>query len=202
MVVIVASILAACLNSPPFALTGTVKSGFPPVAPPHFTLPDHFPPNNSTSPSLSFGDTWSALGSAPLMIALISILQNVAIAKAFGSGQSIDATQEMIALGVSHICASFFSALPTAGSFTRSAVNEASGVKSPIGGIFTGLLVIFALSFLTRWFAYIPKASLAAVILCAVLPMIEYENILPMWRVSSKSLEPFQSKPNHFVVLI
>ncbi len=138
MVVIFASILAASLTSPPFALTGQVKSGLPPISPPDFSLPDHFPPNNGTDPNLNFWETWENLGTAPLMIALISILQNVAIAKAFGSGQSIDATQEMIALGVSHIFGSFFSALPTAGSFTRSAVNEASGVRSPIGGIFTG----------------------------------------------------------------
>lgn len=137
MVVIFASILAASLTSPPFALTGEVKSGLPPISPPDFSLQDHFPPNNGTD-QLNFWETWGELGTAPLMIALISILQNVAIAKAFGSGQSIDATQEMIALGVSHVLGSFFSALPTAGSFTRSAVNEASGVRSPIGGIFTG----------------------------------------------------------------
>jgi len=62
----------------------------------------------------------------------------VAIAKAFGSGQSIDATQEMFALGISHVVSSFFSAIPTSGSFTRSAVNEASGVQSQLGGLFTG----------------------------------------------------------------
>lgn len=50
-----------------------------------------------------------------------------------------------------------------------------------------GLLVIIALVFLTPSFYYIPKASLAAVILSAVLPMIEYDSFIPMWRVSSKS---------------
>lgn len=140
IVVVGASILAASLSNPPFALTGTVKSGFPAVGPPDFLLPaSHFPSyNETTNGTLTFWETWDELRTAPLMIAIISILQNVAIAKAFGSGQSIDATQEMIALGTSHIVASFFSAMPTAGSFTRSAVNEASGVKSPIGGIFTG----------------------------------------------------------------
>ncbi|ODN05268.1 Sodium-independent sulfate anion transporter, partial [Orchesella cincta] len=182
LVVIIATGIAASLSDPPFALTGKVKSGFPPVGPPQFTLPGG---NNSTSGgTLTFWETWQELGTAPLTIAVISILQNVAIAKAFGSGQSIDATQEMIALGASHIIASFFSSLPTAGSFTRSAVNEASGVRSPFGGIATAALVLFALSFLTEWFQYIPKASLAAVILCAVLPMIEYESLWPMWKVS------------------
>lgn len=42
---------------------------------------------------LSFLDSWSLISTGPLVIALISILQNVAISKAFGSGQKVDATQ-------------------------------------------------------------------------------------------------------------
>ncbi|CAL8139955.1 unnamed protein product [Orchesella dallaii] len=184
VVVIIGAGIAASLSTSPFALTGAVKKGFPPVSPPQFNLPPFSNSTGNSTSDLNFWETWQELGTAPLTIAVISILQNVAIAKAFGSGQSIDATQEMIALGVSHVVASFFSAMPTAGSFTRSAVNEASGVRSPFGGIATAALVLFALSFLTEWFQYIPKASLAAVILCAVLPMIEYESLWPMWKVS------------------
>ncbi|CAL8091634.1 unnamed protein product [Orchesella dallaii] len=203
IVVICAAALAASLPGSPFSLTGKVKSGFPPVGPPQFDLPD-FPkhdqdvgnfanftftdesiltifPSNGT---MTYWETWKELRTGPLTIALISILQNVAIAKAFGSGQTIDATQEMLTLGISHILGSFFSSMPTAGSFTRSAVNEASGVRSQFGGIVTALLVLFAMCFLTEWFQYIPKASLAAVILCAVLPMIEYGRIWPMWKIS------------------
>lgn len=56
--------------------------------------------------------------------------------------------------------------------------------------IFSGLLVVLALSFLTPYFAYIPKASLGAVIICAVIYMIEYEVVKPMWRSSKKDLIP------------
>ncbi|ODM98243.1 Sodium-independent sulfate anion transporter [Orchesella cincta] len=205
IVVICAAALAATLPGSQFALTGKVKSGFPHIGPPQFDLPE-FPKNiqeqddgqnfdsftfndgsilgGSSNGTMTYWETWKELGTGPLTIALISILQNVAIAKAFGSGQTIDATQEMITLGISHIFGSFFSSMPTAGSFSRSAINEGSGVRSPIGGVFTALLVMFALSFLTTWFQYIPKATLAAVILCAVLPMIEWQSIMPMWRVS------------------
>lgn len=55
-------------------------------------------------------------------------------------GKTVDATQEMIALGVSNIFSSFFSSMPITGSFTRTAVNNASGVKTPLGGVFTGTL--------------------------------------------------------------
>lgn len=51
-------------------------------------------------------------------------------------------------------------------------------------------MVLLALSFLTPYFAYIPKASLAAVIICAVIFMIEYEVVKPMWKSSKKDLIP------------
>lgn len=58
-------------------------------------------------------------------------------------GKTVDATQEMIALGVSNILGSFFSSIPVTGSFTRTAVNSASGVKTQFGGIFTGKLFFY-----------------------------------------------------------
>ncbi|CAG7687310.1 unnamed protein product, partial [Allacma fusca] len=60
-------------------------------------------------------------------------------------------------------------AIPSCGSFSRSAVNDASGVRTPMGGLFTGTLVLLSLAFLTPSFYYIPKASLAAVIISAVM---------------------------------
>ena len=59
--------------------------------------------------------------------------------------------------------------IPVTGSFSRTAVNCASGVKTPLGGIYTGALVLLALGLLMPFCAYIPKASLAAVIITAVI---------------------------------
>ncbi|KAF4519538.1 hypothetical protein B566_EDAN009441 [Ephemera danica] len=97
---------------------------------------------------------------------------------------------EMIGLGISNLAASLTSAYPVDGSFSRSAVNHASGVKTPMGGLYTGILVLLSLSLLTPYFYYIPKATLAAVIICAVIFMIEYEVVKPMWRSSKKDLVP------------
>lgn len=97
--------------------------------------------------------------------------------------------------------------MPVTGSFSRSAVNHASGVRTPMGGMYTGrmykinlisktftnyiflnlgILIILALSLLTPYFYFIPKAVLAAVIISAVIFMIEYEIVKPMWKSSSK----------------
>lgn len=78
-------------------------------------------------------------------------------------GAAVDATQEMIAAGLCNIANSFVSSMPTTGSFTRSAVNHSSGVRSPLSGLFTGALVLLALGLLTSTFYFIPKATLAAV---------------------------------------
>jgi sodium-independent sulfate anion transporter 11 len=92
----------------------------------------------------------------------------------------------MIALGACNILGSFVSSMPTTGSFSRTAVNSASGVRTPFGGLYTGALVIMALAVLMPYCAYIPKASLAAVIITAVIFSVEYEVVRPMWRSKSK----------------
>ncbi|ERL91290.1 hypothetical protein D910_08623 [Dendroctonus ponderosae] len=165
----------------PFKLTGRVKSGFPEFKLPPFTTVIQ----NSTR---NFPDMLSDLGSSVILVPVIGVLGNVAIAKAFAGGETIDATQELLTLSLCNIFGSFFSSMPITGSFSRSAVNHASGVQTSLGGVVTGIMVLLALSFLTRYFAYIPKASLGAVIVCAVAFMIEYEVVKPMWKSSKKDL--------------
>ncbi|OXA64562.1 Sodium-independent sulfate anion transporter [Folsomia candida] len=204
IVIVVTSIIAwAWSGHTPFQLVGNVQGGFPSVALPQFRLPVkrvedtyYYNLNNQTynetsmlnmtisteggdDTYLSFMESCQLLKTGPLVIALISILQNVAISKAFGAGGKVDATQEMIALGVSSVLGGCCSAMPISASFSRSAVNDASGVRTQMG-----ILVILSLGFLTPSFYYIPKASLSAVIIAAVMVMIEYESIIPMWRIS------------------
>lgn len=78
----------------------------------------------------------------------------------------------MFTLGLCNLAGSFFSAMPTSGAFTRSAVSEASGVRTPMAGLYTGAIVLLALSILTPYFRYIPKSTLAAVLIVAVIFMV------------------------------
>lgn len=55
-------------------------------------------------------------------------------------GKGVDATQEMIALGISNFAGAFLGSMPVSGSFTRSAINHSSSVVTPLGGLFTGAL--------------------------------------------------------------
>ncbi|KXJ78346.1 hypothetical protein RP20_CCG004936 [Aedes albopictus] len=192
IVVIGGTVLAYCLSTDgvaPFQLTGNVTSGLPPVQLPPFSAVVH----NQT---YSFTDMVSELGTSVIALPLIAILESIAIAKAFSKGKSIDATQEMIALGLCNIVGSFFSSMPVTGSFTRSAVNNSSGVRTPAGGITTGIIVLLALGLLAGTFFYIPKTVLAAVIIAAMFFMVEFHAAAEIWRTKKIDIIPF------FVTLI
>ncbi|RHZ69471.1 hypothetical protein Glove_283g104 [Diversispora epigaea] len=107
-------------------------------------------------------------------ILIILILEHIAIAKSFGriNSYTVNPSQELIAIGTTNALGSFFGAYPTTGSFVRTAIKAKSGVRTPLAGIFSGILVISALYFLTSAFYYIPDATLAAVIIHAVLGLV------------------------------
>ncbi|XP_059610038.1 sodium-independent sulfate anion transporter-like [Phlebotomus argentipes] len=159
----------------PFKLSGNVEPGIPTFQLPPFSI-DY---NNKT---LNILEICSELGSGIIVIPLVAVLMNVAIAKSFTSGRIVDASQEMLTLGIVNIIGSCFSSMPACGAFTRSAVSHASGVQTPMAGLYTGIIVVLALSLLTPYFAYIPKATLAAVLICAVIFMIDFKLVLRFWR--------------------
>lgn len=176
IVVIIGLVTAYLLDDhQPFIITGEVVPGLPAVRLPQFTAVV-----NGTT--LSFGDILEDIGSGVAIIPILSILGTVAIANAFCGGKTLDAKQEMYALGFCNLLGSFVQSMPVTGSFSRTAVNATSGVKTTAGGIITSVLVMLALAFLTSHFKFIPKASLSAVIMCAVLFMVEYEMVAPIWR--------------------
>ncbi|CAL8358386.1 unnamed protein product [Boreogadus saida] len=132
-------------------------------------------------------------GGSLAVIPLMGVLESIAIAKAFASQNDyrVDASQELLAIGLTNIMGSFVSAYPVTGSFGRTAVNSQSGVCTPAGGIMNSAVVMLSLAFLMPAFCYIPKASLAAVIICAVAPMVDYGVVVELWRVRRRDLLPF-----------
>ncbi|XP_069685129.1 sodium-independent sulfate anion transporter-like isoform X2 [Periplaneta americana] len=167
----------------PFSLTGPLEEGLPSFDLPPFSTYA----NNKT---MYFDDMVTEYGTSLFSVPFISILETIAIAKSFSKGKSVDATQELFALGFCNIMSSFVRSFPLAGSFSRTAVNSASGVRTQFGGIMSGVMVLLALGLLTSTFAYIPKATLAGVIMSAVLFMVEYEMVPLLWRSKKSDLIP------------
>lgn len=118
---------------------------------------------------------------------IILFLEHIAISKSFGrlNGYKINPNQELIAIGVANTIGSCFGAYPSTGSFSRSALKSKSGVRTPLAGIITAIVVIVALYGLTDAFYWIPNASLSAVIIHAVADLVASpEQVYRYWRVS------------------
>lgn len=113
-----------------------------------------------------------------MTLIMMNIFEQIVLAM----GKSLDATQEMFALGLCNMFASFVRSMPITGSFTRTAVNHSSGVKTTLGGLFTGCLVLLASSLLTSTFRFIPKATLAGVIMCSMYYMLDFKTYALIWR--------------------
>lgn len=105
-------------------------------------------------------------------------------------GKKLDATQEMFALGICNTIGAFVSSMPVTGSFTRSAVNNASGVRTTLAGIFTSGLLLLSIAFLTPSFYFVPKATLAAIIICAMIYLFDWGAFSVIWRTKSICVIP------------
>ncbi|XP_071132678.1 sodium-independent sulfate anion transporter-like isoform X2 [Mytilus edulis] len=188
IVVISASGIVAILLSydvDKLTITGHIKSGLPPVKVPAFSVSD----GNTT---ISTSEIFTGIGAGFIIVPLLGLVELIAIAKAFSrrNNYKIYPSQELIAIGIANIVSSFFSSYPVTGSFSRTAVNSQSGVRTPASGIVTGAIILLALQVLTPLFKYIPKSALAAVIISAVIQMVDYEIPRTLWRVKKLDLIP------------
>ncbi|CAG7720097.1 unnamed protein product [Allacma fusca] len=186
VVISCAGIAAFIGKNQPFSIVGHIIPGIPKFEPPPFQIFD--PKTNSTHTMV---DILKEEGSAIIVIPLLAIMEHITIAKAFAGSAQIDGSQEMISIGISNLIGSFFSSMPVTGSFSRTTVNQMSGAKTPLGGLLTGTMVLLALGFLTPYFYYIPNASLAAVIVCAVIFTVDIQVIKPMWRAKKMDFIPW-----------
>lgn len=118
------------------------------------------------------------------IISLLGFMEAISIAKAMAAktGQRIDPNQELIGQGLGNIFGSFTSSYPTSGSFSRSAVNLQTGAVSGLAGVITGLAVALVLLFFTPLLYYLPLSVLAAIILMAVIDLINISGFIHAWQ--------------------
>ncbi|ODU13674.1 MAG: DNA repair protein [Thiobacillus sp. SCN 64-35] len=129
-------------------------------------------------------DKLGALFSAALVIALVGFMEAISIAKAMAAKtkQRLDPNQELIGQGLGNLVGSFSMAYPTSGSFSRSAVNMNMKATSGLSSVFTALIVLVALLFLTPLLYHLPQAVLAAIIIMAVGGLVNVEGIKHAWK--------------------
>ncbi len=135
--------------------------------------------------SLNFeiSEKWHLLLPYAGFIALIAYVESVAIAKVTANmrNQRIDANQELIALGAANVATAISGGMSVAGGFSRTMVNFSAGARTQMAMIFAVGIISLAVIFFTDWFEIIPKVTLAAIILLAILPLVKIRNIFHTW---------------------
>jgi len=145
-------------------------------------VPEGFPPLSVSDWDL--GKVPDVLGVA-ISSSLIGYLESISIGKALAARHDykIDAGGEMVALGVTNLVGSFFSCYPVTGSFSRSAVNDATGAQTQLAGLVTSLIMFLTLMVLTPLFRDLPKFALGAIVINSVKNLIAYDEAIRLWRV-------------------
>jgi SulP family sulfate permease len=109
---------------------------------------------------------------------VMSIAKNIA----GRTRQRLNINQELIGQGVANVAGSFFSVYPVSGSFSRSAVNYSCGAKTGFSSVITSLVVMIVLVWFTPLLYYIPQATLAAIIIMAVIGLIHIKPLVVAWK--------------------
>ncbi|MEU6024541.1 sulfate permease [Micromonospora sp. NPDC047134] len=135
-------------------------------------------------PSLS-GQDLQALLPAAIAIALVAYLEGIAVAKTLAakSRQQVAPDQELVAVGAANVAAGLFQAFPVAGGFSRSAVNFSAGARTPVATLVTAAMVAITALLLTPAFHHLPRAVLAAIVVVAVLGLVDGRGAATTWRV-------------------
>ena len=121
-----------------------------------------------------------------LLISLIGFVESVSVAQTLAAKrrQRIVPDQELIGLGAANIASAISSGYPVTGGFARSVVNFDAGAETPAAGMFTAIGIAGATLFLTPLLANLPRATLAATIIVAVLSLVDLGAIRRVWTYS------------------
>ena len=150
-------------------VVGVIPSGLPALVLPSFDL-----------------DLWGHLAGSALLISVIGFVESVSVAQTLAAKrrQRIEPDQELIGLGSSNIASAVSGGFPVTGGFSRSVVNFDSGAETPAAGAFTAVGIALAALVLTPLLHFLPKATLAATIIVAVLSLVDLKILKRTWTYS------------------
>jgi SulP family sulfate permease len=151
------------------SVVGTLPSGFPPFSVPSFDM-----------------GIWGQLFGSAVLISIVGFVESISVAQTLAAKrrQQISPDQELVGLGAANIAAAFSGGYPVTGGLSRSMVNFDSGAKTPAAGAFTAIGVLTAAIFLTPLLYFLPKATLAAIIIVAVLSLLNLGTLKQTWHYS------------------
>ncbi len=151
------------------AIVGAIPQGLPPLSIPELDL-----------------SLIQLLMAPALMIAIVGYVESMSIAQTLAAKkrQSIDPDRELIALGLSNLGAGVTNAMPVTGGLSRSIVNFDAGAATPAAGAMTAMMIALAVVALTPLMYYLPSATLAAIIIVAVISLLDFRALPRTWGYS------------------
>ena len=150
-------------------IVGTVPQGLPPLTAPLWDMA-----------------LWKSLAVPALLISVVGFVESVSVGQTLAAKrrQRIEPDQELFALGASNISAALTGGFPVTGGFARSVVNFDAGAQTPAAGVLTAVGITLATVFLTPALYFLPKATLAATIVVAVLSLVDLGILKRTWAYS------------------
>lgn len=130
--------------------------------------------NGQETPAMPSGDLIAKVAGPAVTVFIGAAIEHTAIARAFGirNNYAPDQSQELCYFGLVNFVNSFFHSMGVGGAMSRTSVNSSCKVKSPLSGVVTTAVILICIYFLVGTLFWIPKATLAAIIICAVWPLI------------------------------
>ncbi len=121
-----------------------------------------------------------------MAVAALGLVEAVSIAREIGrqTGERIDVNQELVGQGMANIASGLFSGYACSGSFTRSAINHQSGARTQMSSLFCGLFVLAGVLVLGPMAAFLPRASLAGLIMLIAYRMVDWAGVRRVVRTS------------------
>ncbi|KAL3633030.1 putative sulfate transporter 3.4 [Castilleja foliolosa] len=170
--VVLSTVLVLCLKSklPDIKTIGHLPKGL----------------NPPSSNMLYFHGTHLALAiKTGIITGILSLTEGIAVGRTFASlnNYQVDGNKEMMAIGLMNMAGSCSSCYVTTGSFSRSAVNYNAGAQTVVSNIIMASAVLITLLFLMPLFYYTPNLILAAIIITAVIGLIDYQAAYKLWKV-------------------
>ena len=136
-------------------------------------------------PSLS-RDLIAELFWPAVLISIVSFVESISVGETLATRrrQRINPDQELVGLGMSNMAVSFGGGFPITGGFSRSIVNFDAGAATPAAGIYTAILIALVTMFLTPLIFWLPRATLAATIIVAVMSLVDFSLFKQTWNYS------------------
>jgi len=157
------------LDAAGVAVVGAIPQGLPPVTLPPFDLA-----------------LWEELLPAAVLISIVGFVESVSVAQTLAAKrrERVRPNRELVGLGAANISAAMTGGYPVTGGFARSVVNYDAGARTPLAGVFTAVGIGFTALLLTPLFHQLPKATLAATIVVAVLSLVDLKAMRRTWDYS------------------